>query len=310
VDCGAHLPLIDFDGVPALRGLKAYAAAARSLGFRCLAANDHLKFGLPWLDGPSALTAVVEESGDMTLATSVALPVIRGPAALAKTAAAIDRLSDGRLALGMGPGSSAADYALAGVPFDQRWPRFEEALRAMRAMLTDGSSPFHGEFYTTADVRLEPPPAQAHVPFWVGSWGSAAGLRRVARHGDGWLASAYNTTPEEFGAGFDRLRRHLGARGRDAERFPAVVGTAWMYVTEDRGRADAVLREVLSPLLGRPIEQLDTLSLPVGPAEVCAERLAAFGAAGAEMVIVWPVGDALRQLQAFGELVLPALASA
>src|SRR5262249_48837708 len=159
-----------------------------------------------------------------------------------------------------------------------RWRRLDESLRAIRAMLTEGSEPFEGEFYSTAEVRLEPPPAQAKVPFWIGSWGSPAGLRRVARHGDGWLASAYNTTPEKVGEDRERLRGMLSREGRHAEAFPAVVGTAWMYVTEDRSRAEAMLRDVMSPLLRRPVEQLETLSLPIGSAELCAERLAAFEA--------------------------------
>ena len=68
----------------------------------------------------------------MTLATTVSLPVIRGPAQLAKTLAAIDILSDGRR-WSAWPGSSARDYAAAGISFDERWPRFGEAIPMLRA---------------------------------------------------------------------------------------------------------------------------------------------------------------------------------
>ena len=61
-------------------------------------------FSVPWLDGPTALAAVIGHSGTMTLATTVSLPVIRGPVPLAKTLAAIDRLSQGRLVVAVGPG--------------------------------------------------------------------------------------------------------------------------------------------------------------------------------------------------------------
>src|SRR5215217_1662439 len=94
--------------------------AARDCGFAAVSANDHFLFQTPWLDGPVALAAAIDRSGAMTLATTVTLAVLRGPVPLAKTLAAIDLLSDGRLVAAVGPGSSAADYEAIGVPFDER----------------------------------------------------------------------------------------------------------------------------------------------------------------------------------------------
>ena len=306
VDFGAHLPLIDFGTRPSLLGLKAYAKTAASLGYCYLCANDHLLFARPWLDGPAALAAVIAESQDMTLATTVSLPVLRGPAQLAKTLAAIDILSDGRLVIGVGPGSSARDYAAAGISFDERWPRFDEAIPMLRALLA-GDQAFEGAFYSSRGIDLEPRPAQRPTPpIWVATWGSPAGLRRVARTGDGWLASAYNTTPERFGQGLTQLAAALLKEGR-AEPVPHAIATAWLYVTEDMRRAERVLADVLAPLLGRPVEQLQSLSLPIGPAEVCAERLAAFADAGAQRLFVWPLCDEVRQIELFRERVVPIL---
>src|SRR4051812_15478551 len=122
---GAHLPLIDLDGTPrTLAGLRAYAQRAAALEFSVLCANDHLLFARPWLDGPTALAAVLEVSGDMAIATTVSLPVVRGPVQTAKLLSALDVLSGGRVIAGIGPGSSARDYAAAGVPFRERWTRF------------------------------------------------------------------------------------------------------------------------------------------------------------------------------------------
>jgi len=88
LDFGAHLPLLDFGGHPyTLAHLLEYVRAAADLGFAAVSANDHMIFTAPWLDGPTALAAVAAESGTMTLATSVALPVVRGPVQLAKTLA-------------------------------------------------------------------------------------------------------------------------------------------------------------------------------------------------------------------------------
>ena len=80
MEYGAHLPLIELDrGSSSLAQLREYASAAARLGYGFLSANDHLLFRMPWLDGPTALAAVVDRTEQMTIATTVCLPVIRGP---------------------------------------------------------------------------------------------------------------------------------------------------------------------------------------------------------------------------------------
>ena len=125
------------------------------------------------------------------------------PAATAKALAAIDVLSEGRLVAGVGPGSSSRDYQLVGLDFEERWKRLDETVHVLRGYWS--GEVFEGQYYSTAGFALEPRPVQQpSPPIWIGSWGSAAGLRRVARLADGWLASGYNTTPELFGPGVAR----------------------------------------------------------------------------------------------------------
>lgn len=304
MEFGAHLPLLSFaDERRSLSELVRFTESARDLGYSHLCANDHLVFSRPWLDGPTALAAVLGSSGDMNLMTSVTLPVVRGPAALAKTLGAISLLSGNRLIAGLGPGSSARDYELVGVDFEERWPRFEEAVRAMRAHWT-GADPHSETFYPTSGFDLEPKPEAPGPPIWLGSWGSAAGLRRVARLGDGWLASGYNTTPADFATGLERLGGQLEQAGRDPATFPNGIATMWMYVTEDQAAADQMLEGVLAPMLNRPLEELKA-KLPIGPAEACAEKLAAYSAAGAQRIFLWPIADEIEQLEVFQEIVAP-----
>jgi len=297
---------MDFGGHPyTLEHLVDYTKTAARSGFTLLSANDHLVFAVPWLDGPTALAATMEHSGRMTLATTVTLAVVRGPVAVAKMLGAIDRLSGGRMLAVVGPGSSAADYASAGLDFEERWARLDEAVQALRALLRSGAEPFVGRFYSTEGIRLEPAPARpGGLPIWVGSWGSDAGLRRVARLGDGWLASAYNTTPELFAGARDRLGEHLRAQGKNADAFPNGLATMWFYVTEDRTEADRIYRERLVPAVHRPEEELRS-RLPVGSASDFAEKLSAFADAGVQRVLLWPVAHERRQLELFGERVRP-----
>jgi alkanesulfonate monooxygenase SsuD/methylene tetrahydromethanopterin reductase-like flavin-dependent oxidoreductase (luciferase family) len=269
MELGAHLPLIAFDDrTPSLGDLQAFTRTARDSGFDYLCANDHLLFQRPWLDGPAGLASVIADSGDMKLATTVALPVIRGAVATAKLFAALHALSDGRFAGGVGPGSSARDYEAVGIPFDERWSRFDEAVQVVRSHIPED------------------------LPLWLASWGSAAGMRRVARLGDGWLASGYNITPEQFAERASQL----------PAGFPSSVGTLWMFITEDRREAQRVLEEVLAPMLNRDVESLAQLSLPIGSAEQCAERMRAWADAGAQRAFVWPLRDELGQLERLAEI--------
>lgn len=290
-----------------LADLRRYVRTASELGFTAVAANDHLVFGTPWLDGSTALASVIAESGDMRLTTTVTLPVVRGPLPSAKALAAIDVLSGGRLTVAVGPGSSEKDYEAVGLDFTERWRRLDEAIPALRALWNPNSEPFVGHFYSTKGIDLRPPPAQpGGPPIWIGSWGSDAGLRRVARLADGWLASAYNTTPALFEDAWARLAGHLGRHGKDATSFPNGLATMWFYITDDRGETDRVFQEGVVPAIHRSEEELRE-RLPIGPAGRFAEKLAAFAEAGVQRVYLWPVGDERRQLERFSESVRPLL---
>jgi len=308
VDFGAHLPLMDFGGHPyTFDHLAAYTDTAARLGFSALSVNDHMVFAVPWLDGPTALAAMIEHSGTMTLATTVCLPVIRGPVQLAKSLAAIDRLSDGRLIVAVGPGSSERDYACVDIDFDERWGRLDESIGALRALWRSDAASFAGRYYSTEGISLDPhPTGRAGPPIWVGSWGSDVGLRRTARLADGWLASAYNTTPTDFGVAWSRLGELLTEQGKVPEAFPNALATMWFHITDSRAEADRVMRERLVPTINRP-EEILRARLPVGPAESFAEKLSEFARAGVQRVFIWPVADEAHQLERFWNEVRPAI---
>jgi alkanesulfonate monooxygenase SsuD/methylene tetrahydromethanopterin reductase-like flavin-dependent oxidoreductase (luciferase family) len=276
MEFGVHLPLMDFGGHPyALDHLIAYTRTAAQLGFSAMSVNDHMVFSTPWLDGPVALAAVMEHSEKMTLATTVALAVVRGPVAVAKTLGAIDRLSGGRLLVGVGPGSSPEDYAAVGLDFSERWQRFDEAIGALRALWRPDGAPFVGRFYSTEGLSLEPLPAQPHgPPIWVASWGSDAGLRRE----------------------------------RTSDTFPNALATMWCYITDDRIEADRILKERVVATVHRPEDMLRE-RLPIGPSELFAEKLSAFAKAGVQRVFIWPVADELHQLDRFWNDVRPLVAA-
>ncbi len=274
MEFGVHLPLLAFrEKTFSLSELVSFAETAEHFGFTTLCANDHLTFSRPWLDSLTALASVLTKTRHMTLMTTVA----------------------------------SQDYALVGIAFEERWKRFKEATQLLRSLLQRDASPFRGQFYTLGATRLEPLPVQeSGVPIWIGSWGSEAGLRRVARLGDGWLASAYHVTPASFAEALARLHQSLHHVGREPERFPHALGSMFFYLTEDQRLAEKILVEVVSPTLGRPAELLRE-RLPIGTPAECAEKLVKLQAAGVRKVFLWPVEDEVDQLARFHEQVLPQL---
>jgi alkanesulfonate monooxygenase SsuD/methylene tetrahydromethanopterin reductase-like flavin-dependent oxidoreductase (luciferase family) len=306
LDFGVHLPVIDFSGQGfSLERLRTYVQTARELGFPALSVNDRLVFPRPWIDSLAALTAVLSHSGDMTIGTSGLLAVVRGPVPLAKALAAIDVLSQGRFFVGMAPGSSVQDYSAVGIDWRERWKRFDEAIQLIRSIWSAEHSGFAGRFYSIPAIEVLPKPLRQSPPIWIGSWGSDAGLRRVARLGDGWLASAYNTLPDHFASARKKLRAALNDNGKDPEVFPNALVTMFTYVTEEKSQAESMLA-MLSAILNRPMDELRRRLL-VGSPVSCAEQLTAYQAAGVQRVFIWPTADEITQLAIFKTRVAPLL---
>jgi alkanesulfonate monooxygenase SsuD/methylene tetrahydromethanopterin reductase-like flavin-dependent oxidoreductase (luciferase family) len=179
-----------------------------------------------------------------------------------------------------------------GVPFDERWRRLDDAVVLLRHLLRGGPAPDAGHYPGPA-APLDPAPVRpGGVPLWLGSWGSPAGLRRVARLGDGWLASAYNTDPQAF----------ADARASLPAGLPAAVVSMWTWVTEDPEEERRMIDVVLAPALRREPAELRG-RVCVGPAGRCAELVAAYAEAGCDRLHFWPLGDEERQVELIAGLV-------
>jgi alkanesulfonate monooxygenase SsuD/methylene tetrahydromethanopterin reductase-like flavin-dependent oxidoreductase (luciferase family) len=194
-----------------------------------------------------------------------------------------------------------------GIPFEERWKRLDEVIQTLRALWNQEDAVFKGNFYNTEGIALEPYPAQkSGPPLWVGSWGSKAGLQRVARLADGWLASGYNTTPELFAAAWQQLQEFLLAAGKDPASFPNALASTWMYVTESERESERMLQEVLAPVLNRPVTELRE-RLPIGSPQACAEKLAAYQKVGVQRIYLWPLANDLDQIKIFMNEVVPLI---
>lgn len=308
MEFGVHLPQLDLDGSgpPGAARAAAVVDAARELGLAAVSANDHLTFPRPWTDGPTLLAAVADRAGELDLVTTVGLPTLRGPVPYAAAMSALTTLSRGRVVAGIGPGSSRSDHALAGVPWEERWARFDEAARVLRALLAGTAPPRDVRWYPVDEPPSSVVPCRP-VELWLASWGSPRGLRRVASYGDGWLASAHHGTAQDFGGGLRRLGDELRRAGRDPGGFGHAVVTMWLWITDDR--ADAARSLVgLAAALGRPPEELAD-RVCIGSPGRCVEVLTAYAEQGCRRVHVWPLADEPAQLARLVQEVAPHLPS-
>jgi probable F420-dependent oxidoreductase len=177
----------------------------------------------PWIDPFVAIPAMAAVTTRLEFTTNVLIGPLRNPFLLAKTVASAAVLSGDRVALGLGVGWMAEEFAAAGQDFHTRGRRTDEMIELLRVLWRGGMQEHRGRFYDTGGpVQMSPAPGRP-VPIWIGGHSEPA-LRRAARLGDGWIAaSAY--PPDEAWHHLDRLKAALAEAGRDpsAEGFEIVM---------------------------------------------------------------------------------------
>ena len=332
---GVHLPVMGFNSnrqegkekkkSHSREQMLSIARKAESLGYDSLSVNDHIVFRTSWLDSLSTLSAVAAVTNRIKLGTSVLNIVVRNPVICARSLSTIDILSSGRLfAAGVGPGSHKGDYDVCGIPFEQRWRRFSEALEILQILWNNSeredcdndmkstatTSPsyvnYNGKYYQLEKISLEPKPFQKpHPPIFIGTWGSSeAGLRRAAKYGDGWMASAYNITPDKFREKWNILLSYRKRLGKDSESFENSVMSMFGYIDNDKDKLHKMVKDTLSPALGRPVEQLENLLL-FGSVEQCIQKINALHEAGAKRIHFWPISNYKEQIEIFKNEIIP-----
>lgn len=212
--------------------VRAYAETADALGYDYLLAYDHVLGANPdrpggWAGRPydyddtfheifvlfGYLAGITER---LRLVSGIVIAPQRQTALLAKQAAAIDVLSDGRLILGVGIGWNEVEYEALGMNFHDRGRRVEEQVALMRALWTERLVDFAGQFHRIPDAGLHPLPVQRPIPIWFGG-GAERALQRMARIGDGWLATGMDL--DDLSAKLAQLRGFLAEAGRDESEF-------------------------------------------------------------------------------------------
>ncbi|MEP6852108.1 MAG: LLM class F420-dependent oxidoreductase [bacterium] len=261
------------------------AKATEDLGFDAFFRSDHyLHMGdVSGLPGPSdawiTLAGLARETSRIRLGTLVTSATFRHRGPLAISVANVDRMSGGRVELGIGAGWFTAEHSAYGIPFPdvaERFTRLEEQVAIIHGLWTTPEGEpfaFTGEHYQLAESPGRPKPAQSPPPISLGGAGRRRAAALAARY-----AVEYNSgfaSVEDTGAVFDRIRAAVEATGRDADsmRF-SVAQTAVV------GRDEAEVRRRAEAIGWEP-EELRTSGLAGTVAEVV-DRIGAYADTGAD----------------------------
>ncbi len=214
---------------PRFRDVLAMAQAAEDIGLDSFWLADHFFYQPP--EGPAVgqwealtfLSALAAITSRIQLGPMVAATAFRNPALLAKMAASLDEISDGRFILGIGAGWHEPEYRAFGYPFDHRAARFEEALQIVVPLLREGHVDFTGHYSQARNCPLRPRGPSPRGPRFLIGAKRPRMLRLVARYADAWN-TAWHTQPEQVAAAWSELLAACAEVGRDPATLELTAG--------------------------------------------------------------------------------------
>lgn len=269
-------------------GLRSYLARAEQLGFEGGWVLEQIIGDAPLLAPLELLAYAAACTQRLRLGVAVLVTSLHDPLQLASAITAVDRLSHGRLDVGVAPGGGRRRFAAFGVEQDTFISYFTEGLQLMKAAWSDEPRvTFHGRFRDVDDLPIAPKPAQRpHPPIWFGGLAPKA-LARAVRHGDAFLGAGSSTTAD-FAKAVEIVRRELAEQHKDPASF-TIGKRVYLMIDDDAERARervlAGLRRIYGGMAG-----IDAVPVYGTPKDVI-RGLREVMYAGAQMLLFNPVGE-------------------
>ncbi|MHB8665575.1 MAG: LLM class flavin-dependent oxidoreductase [Acidimicrobiales bacterium] len=274
--------------------------ALEALPFETLWVGGHIASRNPSPEALMQLARLAALTTHVRIGTAALLLPLYPAAIVAKQVADLDRVSGGRVILGVGVGGEyPQEFEACGVPIGERGARTDEAIPLLRLLWSGDEVSHQGRFHAMNKVRIHPPPAQRGGPPILVAGRSPAAMQRAARLGDGWMPYLYS--PERYEKSVHEVRSHADAAGRSLDEHKNTSEsanananqfswTAFVFVNIEDRAEDAIAGA--AAFLGGNFKQdvgplLDRVAA-VGTPEQVAERLRAFVDAGARHLIIAP----------------------
>ncbi|HWH99312.1 MAG TPA: LLM class flavin-dependent oxidoreductase [Propionibacteriaceae bacterium] len=289
-------------------GVKAYLARAEQLGFESVWVMEQAIGPTPLIAPLELLAYAAACTERLRLGVAVLVSTLYDPLQLASAITAVDRLSHGRLEVGVSPGGGFRKFSAFGAEKETFVARFTEGLQLMKAVWSDEPRiTFHGRFRQLDDLPIQPKPVQRpHPPIWFGGNVPAA-LARAVRHGDGFLGAG-STTTAAFVNQVGIVKRELEDQGRDPATF--MIGKrVYLALDDNADRARQRVADGLRRIYGGMPGIQD---VPVcGTTDDVVRGLRDVINSGAEMILLNPLGadvaEDREQMERLGADVVPQL---
>ncbi|MBI2699141.1 MULTISPECIES: LLM class flavin-dependent oxidoreductase [Mycobacterium] len=294
----------DFDA----DGLRSYLARAEQLGFEGGWVLEQIIGDAPLLAPLELLAYAAACTQRLRLGVAVLVTSLHDPLQLASAITAVDRLSHGRLDVGVAPGGSRRRFAAFGVDKDSFISHFTEGLQLMKAAWSDEPRvTFHGRFRDVDDLPIQPKPVQRpHPPIWFGGLAPKA-LARAVRHGDAFLGAGSSSTAD-FAKAVEIVRRELTEQQKDPAGF-TIGKRVYLMIDDDADRARERVLAGLHRIYGG-MAGVEAVPVSGTPKDVI-RGLREVMYAGAQMLLFNPVGanvaEDREQMERLAAEVIPRL---
>jgi len=257
------------------------------------------------LEPLTILAAAAAVTQRIRLGTSVLLGNTRHPAHLAKIIATLDFISNGRITLGLGFGSRENDYKAVEIPYEHRGSRAVEQVQLMKRLWTEENVTHKGKFFNVENLTVGPRPIQKpHPPIWTGG-SAAAALKRAGTWANGFICGS--SAIPDFPTTWEKVSAHARAAGRNPNDIEK-AGLTFMAIDDDQAKAVKRVEDYVMRYYGRLRSDVANTSLVGSPAAVL-DRTEAFLSRGLDTLIIGVADPDPRQLDVFGEKILPRLKS-
>jgi probable F420-dependent oxidoreductase len=255
------------------------------------------------LEPLTQLAAAAGATHKIRLGSSVLLGNLRHPSHLAKIVATLDFISNGRVILGLGFGSRENDYKAVEIPFEHRGSRAVEQVQLMKRLWTEDNVTHKGKFFNVENLTVGPRPVQKpHPPIWTGGSAETA-LKRAGTWADGFICGS--SAIPDFPATWEKVAAYAKAAGRDSHKITK-AGLTFMAIDDDQAKAVKTVEDYVMRYYGRLRADVADTSLVGSPAAIV-ERMQTFLSKGLDTLIIGLADPDPRQLDLFGEKVLPKI---
>ncbi|HTU74741.1 MAG TPA: LLM class flavin-dependent oxidoreductase [Trebonia sp.] len=302
MDFAIAIPQYFADGEFDPGAFREYFARAEDLGYHAAWAQETSLGTGPQLSAMEVMTYAAAATTRLRLGTTVFVSTLHIPVHFAKALATIDQLSGGRLDVGVGSGGPHRPFAAFGMSKDRYVARFTEGIALTKALWTQPSVTFEGEFWQLKDAAMEPKPRQKpHPPLWLGG-SSEIAVRRAVRLGDGFFGAGSSPT-SAFREQAAVARDEVARRGKSG--FP-IAKRVYITVDDDAARARDRMNASLAMVYGRRVPAIEAAGV-AGTPDDCVTAVREVIDAGAGLVLFTALDDLLGQAERIAAEVIPAL---